>query len=399
MIKRAITLKILGVFLILTGCILNEWLLAYFLTADRSFDNAILLLVVRAFDIGCVVLGITIIKLKIRFYKDLVIASLALFIATFALTEIGLRIYYATLSHKKPQKTIVSTEFGWVSAENLSISGPVKGYGHRSYASARDGFRVFGDLNTTKKKILVIGDSFTQAYQVSNGEAYYDYLQRHHADIELFVYGASGYGTLQEYMILNKYIDLIHPDLILLQFCKNDIFNNSFNLESIGLRDNIHMVRPYYQNGRIVYLYPSQFGWAIQHSSILKILHMTFDALNQNMFSPMENRLSSEHPFVVESLQTTADILGLIKKRVKDLPVVAFLSDESPLLNDEVLGKLAKHHNIHFINGIPNIVQHAKKRGIVVDASPTDTHWSVNGHEIVGQAISDYLERNRFLNP
>ena len=55
---------------------------------------------------------------------------------------------------------------------------------------------------TGKYKILVIGDSFTQARGLREGKAYYDYLLPLAA--ELKVYGIGAYGSFQEYLLLNR---------------------------------------------------------------------------------------------------------------------------------------------------------------------------------------------------
>jgi hypothetical protein len=48
---------------------------------------------------------------------------------------------------------------------------------------------------------------------------------------ESFAYGVMGYGTLQQYMILDRYLDEIQPGLIILQMCSNDLINNSLSVE------------------------------------------------------------------------------------------------------------------------------------------------------------------------
>ena len=49
--------------------------------------------------------------------------------------------------------------------------------------------------------------------------------------IEVFAYGAGGYGTLQEYLILDEVIDEIQPTTMFWQFCNNDFTDNDHALE------------------------------------------------------------------------------------------------------------------------------------------------------------------------
>jgi len=93
------------------------------------------------------------------------------------------------------------------------------------------GKKVFGDLATEKIKIFVIGDSFTGGWGPKEESMYYNVLAEG-LNAEVFVYGGVGYGTLQEYLALDRYFDLIEPDLVLLQVTWNDFIDNSLKLAS-----------------------------------------------------------------------------------------------------------------------------------------------------------------------
>jgi hypothetical protein len=114
----------------------------------------------------------------------------------------------------EPDKSF-STYIGWETKSYQSWKRYVEGYGEIVFSTSQYGFRVFGDINTKKKKILVVGDSYTEGTTVSDGYLYYDYIKRNHKNVEIFAYGAGGYSSLQEYMIVDKYFDIIKPDLII----------------------------------------------------------------------------------------------------------------------------------------------------------------------------------------
>src|SRR5437867_3136868 len=97
----------------------------------------------------------------------------------------------------------------------------------------RGGFRRFGDPSSSRPKLLVVGDSFTHALEVSDDKTYYALLGDR-LGAEVFAYGAGGYGTLQESLVLDEYVDIIKPDAILWQFCSNDFVNNDLELESMS---------------------------------------------------------------------------------------------------------------------------------------------------------------------
>ena len=77
------------------------------------------------------------------------------------------------------------------------------------------GFRKWGNLKSLSLKIFIVGDSFTMSMYASDNQTYYSILADN-LDTEVFTYGCSGYGTLQEYMIINKYFDTIKPDIVIL---------------------------------------------------------------------------------------------------------------------------------------------------------------------------------------
>lgn len=89
-------------------------------------------------------------------------------------------------------------------------------------------------------RIAVLGDSYSEAMQVAREEAYWALLRERLAAcgfqpgkrIEVLNFGVSGYGTAQEYAMLESNAIRYRPDLVLLQFTNgNDVRNNSFALE------------------------------------------------------------------------------------------------------------------------------------------------------------------------
>jgi len=124
--------------------------------------------------------------------------------------NIGKRVEYRSLIR-------LDKKLGWVVPENYSFKGTEKDIWGKTYPveikTGRYGFRMFGDVNSGKPKILFIGDSFTNAFTISNDKTYYGIIGEAFP-VEIFAYGEGGYGTLQEYMILDEYFDLIKPDII-----------------------------------------------------------------------------------------------------------------------------------------------------------------------------------------
>jgi hypothetical protein len=100
-------------------------------------------------------------------------------------------------------------------------------------------------------RIAVLGDSYSEAKQVSRDEAYWRLLPAELAacgfqkdkQIEVLNFGVSGFGTAQEYVVLESQAIRYSPDLVLLQFTNgNDLRDNSFALDP-------EKGRPYYMLG------------------------------------------------------------------------------------------------------------------------------------------------------
>src|ERR671939_1900685 len=108
---------------------------------------------------------------------------------TLVLVEAGYRAYQAIRYHTPPWYAVdelgrdpnvenrldpiaLDPRLGWRAASNYRYDGPRRNLDGSSYtvhvSFGPNGFRLFGDPSSTgRRRILVIGDSYTQAVQVS----------------------------------------------------------------------------------------------------------------------------------------------------------------------------------------------------------------------------------------
>lgn len=89
-------------------------------------------------------------------------------------------------------------------------------------------------------RIAVLGDSFSEAFQVSQNKTFWSVLERelqakpefHDRTVEVINFGVSGFGTVQEWQMLKHYACEYSPDVVLLAFLPgNDVRNNLRQLE------------------------------------------------------------------------------------------------------------------------------------------------------------------------
>lgn len=328
-----------------------------------------------------------------------------IFLLFFIVLEIGLRGYYFIHNKKVTRVENYSKRYGWIIQPNIKSTATFDGYGEIHFSTTKYGFRRFGDVNTDRTKIFVIGDSQTESRKVSDGGTYFDYIAEK-TNAEIFAFGVGGYGTFQEYMILNDYFDTIKPDLILWQFCENDFWNNSFDLESTDWIKSNNMVRPYYyyyKNKKIEYKFPNH-SWlyrkVLRYSYLFRFLNQKLVILMADNFGMSDsNQPLQKRPLFNEAVKTTSEILKLAKRRVGKVPIIAFSAcgTSEKMVQNEVFAKICKDVGINYINGIPDSVYTAAKAGIKVNGMPYDGHWNNTGNAIAGKIIVNYLINNNFL--
>ena len=87
----------------------------------------------------------------------------------------------------------------------------------------------------SRPTVLVLGDSFTWGYDSEEGERFTDRLQRDLPQLRIVNAGVSGFGTDQEYLLLQKLWDQVKPVQVILVFCgDNDRLDNTSNERYYG---------------------------------------------------------------------------------------------------------------------------------------------------------------------
>ena len=262
-----------------------------------------------------------------------------------------------------------------------------------------NGFRAWGNPEQhANLSLLVIGDSFTHALQVSADHAYYS-LVGTELGVEIFAYGTGGYGTLQELLVLKDLLKRLTPQAVLLQFCSNDFINNHFNLELRSRYNNNGLLRPYYEgDGEIYFRVPKHPAglrkFAARHSDLLYFIFSRMDlVLSQRGGDSVESVISraglADTDFA-ESVEITGQLLNNIRNVVPaEVPVFTFCVDDSQPSYD-LLENLAAANGLVFIDGVPQAIRVAEKRGKCTRAEDGG-HWNEYGHELAASVLSDFL--------
>lgn len=140
-------------------------------------------------------------------------------------------------------------------------------------------------------RVAVLGDSYIEAFQVSQGEMFGSVLEeelnsRHFGgdrNVEVLSCGVSGFGTAQELLMLRHHVWQFDPDIVLLAFLpSNDLRNNSSRLESQQLRpvfeiqgDELVLDNSFRKEPSYLYAMSDSFRrktWLINSSRVLQVV-------------------------------------------------------------------------------------------------------------------------------
>ncbi len=268
------------------------------------------------------------------------------------------------------------------------------------------GFKRWGDVTTNKTKVFIVGDSFTAMHFVSNGEEWYGYLEKEFPHVEFFVYGSSGYGSLQEYMVLDDFIRVINPDIILWQFSANDFINNLYEYEKKNFIYANRAFRPYLEEGHIVYKIPLSLSIIREYSYFLNFLLEKWDSFIFSLkYAALEHDKGKIETFPLEqeqALRVTVNIMEMAANRAGKTPMYFFsvspLSEEEAIFFPELDKQqqmLCQNVNITCIPGVADAVSGKEKEGIIVKVA--DGHWNVAGNKVAGEFIIQYFLENQIL--
>jgi hypothetical protein len=295
---------------------------------------------------------------------------------------------------------VLDDQLGWRATENYRFEGTKfssDGTEYRAIVSQDDnGFRMFGDLSSAKLRVFVIGDSFTQAVAASDDKTYHAVVKQL-LDLEVFAYGVGGYGSLQQFMILDKYFDIIKPDMVLWQFSTNDFINNSPALETASRINNNGMVRPYLVNNQIQYILPKNFAaklrlFSLKFCRFCYLISSRLDRLEaMTPFQTVETETfvgGPSHSMFLDSLRASDKIMGMVRKRAGSIPIFAFIVG---------INEIALHHKISVLKDIDRTVLDAQKAGAHV-MERDGSHWNELGHRIAGEALASYLRSTSALS-
>ncbi|MFC1581157.1 SGNH/GDSL hydrolase family protein, partial [Thermodesulfobacteriota bacterium] len=268
------------------------------------------------------------------------------------------------------------------------------------FATNEDGFR-FEKTNGNTKKIMILGDSVTFGWGVSDADCYPNILQRLVGkDFKVLNFGVPAWGPAEYYLLYRKYQRILRPDLIILGlFIGNDLADlysshwkeNSENSlpESDVYRSDLFVDK----NGvlrerKIRYRIP-----VIRNSSVWVCfcevaLQPIIDHIDHVLRELKGNKPAKEEVLlkIIEDIAAKHELLILM------LPAEYNYGGSDQIVLDDLMGKLSQIRNVYIINFYEAFRSKIKK--IYLDGS----HLTQYGNEMVADSIYRWLSEKGFLS-
>lgn len=259
------------------------------------------------------------------------------------------------------------------------------------------GFRAFGDPSGTRKRFLFVGDSFTADPATRAEDAYFGIVGQR-LPVEVFAIGGGGYGTLQAWMLIEPLLPLVRPDVLVLQYCINDLTDNSYALESrLSHVRNQKNLRPYLVGDATVYRLPPYHPYRVllNHSRLFRKLDLELMKLQYRFDDPTAVPPELAATVAAERAESVALTTRLMARIVAAMPEGAqALSiscnttdpDESALWQG-----MARDAGLQPLPSVSGQVEAAERGGTTVRLID-GFHWNRAGHRLAGEELSRRLE-------
>lgn len=289
-----------------------------------------------------------------------------------------------------------------------------------------DGFvnKLDYHADETTPLLAVVGDSYVEALQVADGEAFFDRLSEKHSDKRVYSFGFSGAG-LSQYLIWAKYAqEKYHPDALIINVVGND-FDESLKKYkwAPGFYHYVEQADHQLKLERNDYHPKAGARVLINDSALLRYLVYNLQVLDR--FPAFKTTLKSwfvgenkEQQFVGNVALNVAqaridDSLQAVDAFLRDLPQYSGLQPNQVMIvidgiRESIYQPELKttYEDGYFAKMRAYLIKQAQAKGFqVLDLQPVfqqeyakrhqkfefinDGHWNAYGHQVVSQAIED----------
>jgi hypothetical protein len=264
-------------------------------------------------------------------------------------------------------------ELGWFPAPRTEATFDFV-HGTIPIAHNSKGFRDIEPSFDARPGVLFLGDSFVWGYAVDAADRFSDRVRSRHPEWQVYNFGVSGYGTDQEYLLLQEHFQDYHPRVVFLVFCtEND------HIDNCSHGDASWAFKPYFRIG--------------SHGLMLRGVPV-----------PCSDRIFFlQHPLLSKSYLNR--LVMRAWGNFRSPPPLATTDPTNALL--EALHKFVADHGAVFCVGLtgadPQVERFlASSRIPYLDLSTDlklegDWHWSSRGNAFVAEKIEKFLIAAKYL--
>ena len=338
-------------------------------------------------------------KLLLKLLKKKIIRIIIFITLIIIFLSIFIELYFNTF---RPNYHSFYKNLGWKMKKNFNFSYKQKDFYNNDYIvnfiTNEDGLRPFGNENKEGKKILILGDSFTMDPYASNNDMWYAVLAKELSKNKINYYGyaagAGGYGTFQQFILLNEIKKKLTPDIFILQFCSNDYMNNHYDWERTEGAMGQYIRRPYFEINDLL-VKKKNFFFSIINSKIISelkivnILIFQLSNLNHKFFTKKQD-LEKIDKFKNQANFITLELLMRIRSIYPN--VRAYIINCDP--NDEkseMFQNLVLKSNFILIPTGDKMKQYRldKEKIFYKDGS----HYNILGNKLLGLEIYNHFKK------
>jgi len=250
-----------------------------------------------------------------------------------------------------------------------------------------------GPKPADRHRIMMLGDSFIENLEVEYSKTFPFLLEKlvtaRLPNWEVTVVGSQGYSTAQELLAFRRFHELVSPDVVLLCFyCGND-FEDNLRRKFAFLDNDGELRIPQNQEPKWTHLARSVQRWLYESSHVVYLLKNSLQSIaNLNLAPESKSAAEADDQY---KQQITAQLISRLAEEVgatgAEFGVVVI-----PFRDHLVAGNREPQS---FVTAVC-----AESQISHLDLSPlldrddffeTDIHFNAEGHQVVAQAIHDFL--------
>jgi hypothetical protein len=320
-------------------------------------------------------------------------------------------------------------ELGWEFIPNKKGEIVYEGGIQLTVAVNEDGYRdVPFREKEGKTKIMVLGDSFVSNISVAEEEVFTKLIEDQFTDTSVYNLGVNGYGQVQEYIVLKKWLPKIQPDVVVvLIYLRNDFSDNMGKFAWLYPRptaafdgDAPMQIHPpstdYKRKDKLPFYYRSHL-YRLVKKNASNIKSKTGKETNASYTPPEVYTCRSPFSEDTKAMYETMEKLMLEMNQLgkeSGTPIVFALAPSMFQVEDALWSKIVEYDSsIKLQNDMPNqtLLAFAKANNLqMIDVMPAlqeadrkgtkmynaqEQHWTVEGNKVVANVLSEYLKERK----